>query len=81
MWWSRPQPRVRFFGGTNEEARKLNGLIFPHPALIFKVVGKDLFVRAMATTSRPGPETPLKTAPYLNTDARGLVCAGSRPAP
>jgi PRTRC genetic system protein B len=70
-----------FFGGTDEEARKISGLVFPHPALIFKLLGKDLFVRAVATTSRPGPETPLKTAPYWNTDARGLVCAGSMRVP
>jgi len=81
VWWSRPQQRVMFFGGTDEEARKLNGLVFPHPALIFRVMGKELSVRAIATTSRPGPETPLKTAPYWNTDARGLVCAGSMRVP
>ena len=81
VWWSRPKQRVMFFGGTDEEARKLNGRVFPHPALIFKLLGKDLFVRAVATTSRPGPETHLKTAPYWNTDARGLVCAGSMRVP
>ena len=81
VWWSRPQRRVMFFGGTNQEARKLNGLVFPHPALIFKVAGKDLFVRATAITCRPGPETPLKTAPYWNTDSRALVCAGSMRVP
>ena len=81
VWWSQPKCRVMFFGGTNQEARKLNGLVFPHPALIFKVAGKDLFVRATAVTSRPGPETTLKTAPYWNTDSRGLVCAGSMRGP
>jgi PRTRC genetic system protein B len=81
VWWSRPQCRVMFFGGTDQEVRKLNGLLFPHPALIFKVAGKDLFVRAIATTSRPEPMTPLKTAPYWNTDSRGLVCAGSMRVP
>jgi PRTRC genetic system protein B len=80
-WWSRPQCRVMFFGGSDQEARKINGLVFPHPALIFKVAGKDLFVRAMATTSRPGPDAPLKTAPYWNTDNRGLVCVGSMRVP
>jgi PRTRC genetic system protein B len=80
-WWSRPQCRMMFFGGTDQEARKLNGLVFPHPALIFKVAGKDLFVRAIATIERPTPETPLKTAPYWNTDSRGLVCAGSMRVP
>ena len=81
VWWSPPQRRVMFFGGTDQEARKLNGLVFPHPALVFKVVGKDLFVRALATTSRPAPDTPLKIAPYWNTDSRGLVCAGSMRVP
>jgi PRTRC genetic system protein B len=81
VWWSRPQCRVMFFGGTDQEARKINGLVFPHPALVFQVVGKDLFVRATAVTSRPGPETTLKTAPYWNTDSRGLVCAGSMRVP
>ena len=81
VWWSGPQRRVMFFGGTDEEAWKLNGLVFPHPALVFKVVSKDLFVRALATTSRPAPDTPLKIAPYWNTDSRGLVCAGSMRVP
>ncbi len=80
-WWSRPQCRVMFLGGTDQEARKMNGLFFPHPGLVFKVVGKDLFVRAIATISRPTPETPLKMAPYWNTDSRGLVCAGSMRVP
>jgi len=38
-------------------------------------------VRALATTSRPAPDTPLKIAPYWNTDSRGLVCAGSMRMP
>jgi PRTRC genetic system protein B len=70
-----------FFGGTEPEARKLNGLVFPHPALVFEVLGRDLFVRAMATSSRPTPERPLKIAPYWNTDSRGLVCTGSMRVP
>jgi PRTRC genetic system protein B len=81
VWWTQPQRRVMFFGGTDQEARKLNGLVFPHPALVFKVLGKNLFVRAVATSSRPRPETHLKTAPYWNTDSRGLVCAGSMRVP
>lgn len=81
VWWSRPQRRVMFFGGADEQARKLNGLVFPHPALVFKVAGRDLFVRALATTSRPTSDTPLKTAPYWNTDSRGLVCPGTMRVP
>jgi PRTRC genetic system protein B len=81
VWWSRPRHRVMFFGGTDQEVRKINGLVFPHPALVFKVMGKGLFVRAMAANTRPGPEARLKTAPYWNTDSRGLVCAGSMRLP
>jgi PRTRC genetic system protein B len=80
-WWSRAQCKVMFFGGSDQEARKINGLVFPHPALVFKVLDKNLFVRAVATSSRPRPETHLKTAPYWNTDSRGLVCAGSMRVP
>ena len=79
VWWSRPRQRVMFFGGVNEEGRKLNGLFFPHPALVFKVAGKDLFVRAVATASRPSNQTLMKTAPYWNTDIR--VCPGSMRVP
>ena len=81
VWWSRPQCRVMFFGGTDGQARKLNGLIFPHPPLVFKVAGKDLFVRALATASRPTGDSALKTAPYWNTDSRGLVCPGTMRVP
>jgi len=79
VWWARPQQRVMFFGGTDQEACKLNGLVFPHPALVFKVAGKDLFVRTVATNLRPSSKTPMKTAPYWNTDIR--VCAGSMRVP
>src|ERR1019366_6803327 len=79
VWWSRPCQRVMFFGGVNEEGRKLNGLLFPHPPLIFKVVGRDFFVRAISTSSRPSSNTRLMTAPYWNTDIR--VCPGSMHVP
>jgi len=81
VWWSRAQRRVMFFGGGSEEAQMLNGRMYPHPPLIFKISGHELFVRALGTDARPSATTPLKTAPYWNTDGQGLVCQGNMRVP
>jgi len=81
VWWSRAQRRLMFFGGGSKEAERLNGRMYPHPALVFKVSERELFVRALAGDWRPSPETPLKTAPYWNVDAQGRVCLGSMRVP
>jgi PRTRC genetic system protein B len=82
VWWSPAARRIMFFGEAGEEARKLNGLNFPHPALVFKVCGRELFVRALAKNARPRVDKPLKTAPYWNTAGDGgRVCLGSTRTP
>jgi len=81
VWWTRAQHRCMFFGGGSEEAGKLNGRRYPHPALAFKIWGRDLFVRALTVNSRPLAETRLMTAPYWNTDSRACVCQGSMRVP
>ena len=81
-WWSRAQCRCMFFGGGSDEAAKLNGHTYPHPALVFKIWGRDLFVRALAVDTRPSAETRLMTAPYWNTDGpEGKVCLGTMQVP
>ena len=80
-WWSRAQRRLMFFGDGNADARKLNGKIYAHPALVFMIHGRELFVRALAENRRPAAATPLKNAPYWNTDADGRVCLGSMRVP
>ncbi len=80
-WWTRVKFRVMFFGGQEKGARGLNGHLYPHPPLVFKVRGRELFVRALAENMRPTAETQLKTAPYWNTDSRGSVCAGTMTIP
>lgn len=80
-WWTKAQHRCMFFGGGSDEAAKLNGHTFPHPPLVFKIWGRDLFVRALATDVRPSAETRLMTAPYWNTDSRACVCQGSMRVP
>ena len=81
VWWSRAQHRLLFFGGQEKKAQALNGHVYPHPPLIFKVRGRELSVRALAEDTRPKAETQLKTAPYWNTDSEGLVCAGTMRVP
>ena len=80
-WWSRAQRRLMFFGNGNADTRKLNGKMYPHPALVFMLHGRELFVRALAENRRPAAATPLKNAPYWNTDTDGRVCLGSMRVP
>ena len=82
VWWSRARRRGLFFGGESEEARRLDGRTYPHPALVFKIADRELFVRALQSDVRPTAGTPLKTAPYWNTDGpEGRVCLGSMQVP
>src|SRR6516225_6076130 len=67
VWWRKAGRQVMFFDGT-EEAAKLNGRLYPHPPLVFKVCRHELFVRALEKDARPNANTPLKTAPYWNTE-------------
>jgi len=80
-WWSPAQRRLMFFGGESAEAAKLNGNLYPHPPLVFMICGRELFVRALAENRRPNADTPLRNAPYWNTDAQGRVCLGSMRVP
>jgi PRTRC genetic system protein B len=80
-WWMQPRREVMFFGGVDPEARGLDGGTYPHPALVFKVTRRELFLRALERDERPAGETPLKTAPYWNCDAGGRVCLGSTRLP
>jgi PRTRC genetic system protein B len=80
-WWSRPRPRLMFFGEGNADVRTLNGRMYPHPALVFLIQERELFVRALAENRRPSATTRLCNAPYWNTDTHGRVCLGSMRVP
>ncbi len=80
-WWTRARREVMFYGGVDPDARALDGGAYPHPALVFRVTRRELFVRALERDERPTGETPLKTAPYWNCDAAGRVCLGSMRVP
>jgi PRTRC genetic system protein B len=80
VWWTRSQHRTMFYSDLGD-GRTLNGKVFPQPALVFKVCGLELSVRALTENKRPRPDTQLMFAPYWNCDAGGRVCQGSMRAP
>jgi PRTRC genetic system protein B len=81
-WWVPTSRRIMFFGEADEKARMLNGLVFPQPALVFKVRNRELFVRALDANLRPNADTRLKTAPYWNVAGDdGRVCLGTTQVP
>jgi PRTRC genetic system protein B len=80
-WWSPAQRRLMFFRDGDPKTGNLNGKMYPHPALVFMICGRELFVRALAENRRPTADTHLKNAPYWNTDAQGRVCLGGMRVP
>jgi len=81
VWWSQAGRLPMFFGAADEQARKLNGGTFPHPPLVFKVRGGQLFVRALRRNTRPESTTRMMTAPYWNVGQDAKVCLGTAMAP
>lgn len=81
LWWTPASRRVMFFRGTDKDLGPVSGKTFPQPALLFRVSGRKLHIRALGTNTRPGATTPLFVAPYFNTQEDGLVCQGSMRSP
>jgi PRTRC genetic system protein B len=71
-----------FFAAHDADAHKLNGQRFSQPPLVWKVNGKDLWVRALSESRRPAADTQLMIAPYWNVDGEtGWTCQGSMRSP
>ena len=79
-WWTPAKQRVMYFR-RESEMRSLNGKRFPIPALVWKLSGNEMHVRALASDVRPFPSTKLFVAPFWNTNDEGLVCQGSMKRP
>ncbi|HEU0299481.1 MAG TPA: hypothetical protein VFR37_08510 [Longimicrobium sp.] len=80
-WWSPPRKRTLFF--KHSDLRALEGEDLPVPGLVwrFDTFEGKLYVRAYAGADRPGPNTPLAYAPFLNVESTGLVCQGTMKRP
>ena len=83
VWWAPACERVMFFSdkGGDDALQKLNAKRYPHPALVFKACGTQLWVRALAESKRPTAKTKLHVAPYWNCYDDGNVCTGSMRIP
>jgi len=83
VWWVRARKqRTMFFAESSKAGKELNGKRYPHPPLVFKAAGSELWVRALESDERPTAKTKLKIAPYWNTnDAEGRVCIGTMRTP
>lgn len=81
-WWTPLRLHRMFFSDGAEDRRAMNGAIFPHPALVWKVQRGCLFLRALDISARPKPEAKLMVAPYWNIAAdTGDVCEGDMRRP
>ena len=82
-WWVPPSRRQIWFRG---DAEKLGAAerseVVPHPGLVFAVTAERVWkVWAVKGSERPGPETVLFRAPYMNVWDNHTVCAGNVETP
>ena len=80
VWFEPSRSRVMFFTTADAYLNSLSGRSFPQPPLLFIAGERSLRVFALAEDERPTGSSPVFTAPYYNTDHRG-VCLGSMPLP
>jgi PRTRC genetic system protein B len=80
VWFEPARSRVMFFTAADAYLNSLSGQSFPQPPLVFIAGERSLKVFALGEDERPTGSSPVFTAPYYNTDHRG-VCIGSMPLP
>jgi PRTRC genetic system protein B len=83
VWWTPAKTRTMFFNEKQGDKMMmdLNGKVYPHPALLFKASGSNLWIRALARNERPSGDSSLFCAPYWNCSGNGSVCMGSSRIP
>jgi len=80
VWWTPACTRPLFFR-KESELGKVSGKHFPLPALVWRAAGREIHIRALKESKRPGAKTPLFKAPFWNTNSEGLVCQGTMKKP
>jgi PRTRC genetic system protein B len=80
-WWTPEQKHHMYFSEIASKLRRVNGAMFPQPALVWMVAGQQLYLRALKESVRPSATTPLCVVPYWNVNDRAYVCTGTMRAP
>jgi PRTRC genetic system protein B len=57
IWW-RPAWRRRMFFRHDDPLGAVSGKVFPHPAPVFKVSRRELWIRALSQSKRPTATSP-----------------------
>lgn len=83
IWWTPARARMTHYrcGNPKDEAQQLDGQRAMHPALVWRVTRRSLWVRALGKSERPAAETKLLVAPYYNINHEGHVCLGNMRIP
>jgi PRTRC genetic system protein B len=84
VWHTPPQQRPMFFRCTDPKAGRLRDCAgtAPQPSLVWAVSGDRWYVWATQLGDlRPGPESDLYQAPYLNVYDDGGICTGNAAVP
>lgn len=82
VWWSPASIRPMFFKDVNDaRAAELNAKEYPHPPLLWRTRGREIWIRALARNERPQADAQLYTAPYWNTYDNGSLCTGTMRIP
>ncbi len=80
-WWTPRMRRQMFYSSASGQADHLNGLIYPQPPLVWRVINGVLSIRALTEDKRPSARTSMAVAPYWNLSDDGRVCTGSMRSP
>jgi PRTRC genetic system protein B len=83
VWWKPAGQAVMFFSDRGGDAilKALNGKKYPHPPLLFRAKGSNLWIRALGANQRPTEKDLLYLAPYWNCYDNGSVCTGTMKVP
>jgi PRTRC genetic system protein B len=77
VWWTPRRRRQMFYRNAEKKGARLDGRVFPQPALVWRVNRGSLSIRALMADERPRGGTRLAFAPFWNLSSNGSVCLGS----